>query len=218
MFKLIGLFIIILALALSIGAQIATERKIPNLRLMLAAEKTTWVAGQSALVRVKIENLTGHEVEVSSTIYFKLDNRKSVAEGPTMANGVFWSPVSLTKIYDKDATGCQNDLTQARVEVLKGTNIVSITPAKDTLLLRQDENKEFTFDLAGTCWNHSISSVYPNNNLFSLLREHTSRFTDTNKFKVYLEYHFQVVKLQPSETKTPVIHRLKSNEVEITIN
>lgn len=214
MFKSISLVAAILTLSFSACAQMQEKKEAPNLRLTLTTEKTTWLRYKPAPVRITIENLSEAKVELPSSIYFRLDNRKSEDEPETTAEGVFLSPVRLTKTYGEDATGCQSDLTQDRVGVLKGTDIVLITPSTGSLILQKGEKKEFNFDLARTCWNHSISSIYPNRNLFPLVGAHSSRFNGT-KYKVYFEMGFDAGMSKINGIEMPLVHNLSSNKVEI---
>jgi hypothetical protein len=215
MFKLTSVVLISLALTFSAGAKVQNLEEVPNLRLTLSIENTTWTKYEPVLVKITIENLSGNKVELPSSISFNLDNRTFASERVTMDNGVFWSPVSLTKTYGKDVAGCQSDLVENRVEVLKGTNIVSISPPKDSLMLTTGEKKEFSFDLTKTCWNHSISSVYPNSNLFSLVdTTPAAKHIGSNKYRVYFDMEFKAGTVDG----IPRNKRPRSNEVEIVVN
>jgi len=213
MFRSISLMVLFLALTCNASSQAQKKPGAPNLRLTLSMEKTIWLVYEPVPVKITVENLSGNKVQLPSSIYFKFDNRESESVRVTMSEGVFWSPVSLTKTYSKEVKGCEDDLIAERVEVLQDTNIVLISPPKDNLMLQKDEKKEFRFDLSKTCWNHSLSSIYPNGYLFSYVGA-------SRKYKVYFEMEFKVgsAKLAGSDTPINLNKRLKSNEVEIVFD
>lgn len=210
------LTVIVASLALSCAA-VARERgveKVPKLKLSLTAEKTSWRSGEDARVKVRIENASEGEASIPSVVNFTADNRSEVGGGlVTMGDGVFWSPVSLLKSYFARAGRCQNDLSPDRVETLKGTNIVSIRPAGERLTLKKGEVKEFDFDLAETCWGHSIAAFYPNGSLFSLAAKYGRK-----TYGVYFQMRFQTGTTKAGGLKVPTVEHLKSNAVEISID
>jgi hypothetical protein len=214
MLTLMAAFVALPALSCAVGAQGLEKAKVPTLNLTLTAEKTSWRAGEAARVKIKIENASGGETEIPSTVYFTADNRSVVGgSSVTMLDGVFWSPVSLLKSYDAPSARCRNDLSPDRVETLKGTNVVTIFPAKETLPLKKGEAKEFDFDLAGTCWGHSIAAFYPDDSLFSLAAKYKQK-----TYGLYFETEFDTGKTEVGGKSNPVVKDLKSNVVVITID
>jgi hypothetical protein len=207
--KLVTASVALLALVGVARAQEREYAEAPKLNLTLTAEKTAWRLGETAHVRIRIENATGGKIEIPSTIYFQADNRPSDDGRVTMSHGVFWSPVSLTQTYGGGAGVCRSDLTPERVEVLK-KKVVVIHPAKDALVLEKGDAKEFSFDLARTCWGHSIAAFYPSETIF----EATENY-GRNTYRVYFEMEFRK---QTSTRNDPRYHQLKSNAVEVTIN
>jgi hypothetical protein len=219
MSKLTGPAALILALTFCAGSRTHEETAVPNLRLTLSSEKKIWARNKPALVKVTIENLSEGSVEIPPGIDFQIDGGGTrSAFGITRANPVFWSPVSLTKIYSRNAAGCQNDLTEDRVKTVQGTNIVEIHPAKGGLTLGRGEAKKFSFNLAGICWNHEILSDYPRIDLFTLIKEHSEEFKNPNTYKVYFEIGFDAGSTKINGMDTPLFKTIRSNEVEIEID
>lgn len=201
-------FLVFSALTGFVFSQTKDESVLPNIRLRLSTEETLWETGKKAAVKIVVENLSEKAVSLPNGIHFTVtDGTQSAAV--TMREKVFWSPVSLTKIYEKINT-CQNDLTKERVSTPGDKNIIQISPSAQNFILKKGEKKEFSFNLAGTCWNHVLSSSYPYRNLFTL--------TGFGKFKVYFEMEFDAGEKEFKGIKYPAVEHVKSNEIEIIIN
>lgn len=206
------LALVLLAFCAPAAAARAQEREYaeaPNLKLTVTAEKTHWRQGAAAPVRVRIENATGGRMEVPSVIVFRADNRLDDGGRVTTSEGVLWSPVSLTKSYGVGAKSCQNDLSPQRVKNVKGV-VVEIHPDRGVIVLDKGGAKEFGFDLALTCWGHSISSFYPSSTVF----EAAERFKP-NSYRVYFSMQFPMRTGKPGDAR---YHQVKSNAVEVIIN
>src|ERR1700754_1307485 len=210
--QLMTAFVALLALACGAGAQSRRKAKVPKLTLTLTVGETGWRYKEAAPVKIRIENASEGEAKIPSAVYFTADNRGRTGGSVTKSEGVFWSSVSLLKTYAASGELCQNDLSPGRVEKLHGTEIVTIFPPKEKLTLKKGEAKEFDFDLAATCWNHSIGSMYPNRNIFSLAADYGRK-----TYTVYFEMEFQVGKTEAGSLKVPTLEHLKSNAVEISI-
>ncbi|HKG12816.1 MAG TPA: hypothetical protein VKB12_05735 [Pyrinomonadaceae bacterium] len=208
--KLVTVSVALTALAGVAGAQEREYAEPPELKLTQTVEKTFWRAGEPAHVRVRIENASGGSIEIPSNVSFMADNRSREDGWATTSHGVFWSPVSLTKTYSVRGSQCQNDLTPDRVKTPKGGKVVEIHPAKDKLTLGKGEAKEFSFDLAGTCWGHSIQAFYPDSTIFEAAGRYKS-----NSYRVYFLMQFRMRTGDPKDVRN---HQLKSNAVEVTIN
>ena len=213
MFKLMTASVALLALACVAGAQSRQKPKVPKLTLTLTVEKTVWRYKEAAPVKIRIENASEDEAKIPSAVYFTADNRSETGGIVTKSEGVFWSPVSLRKTYAASAELCQDDLSPGRVEKFHGTDIVTIFPPKEKLTLKKGEAKEFDFDLAAMCWNHSIGSMYPNRSIFSLAADYRRK-----TYTVYFEMEFQVGATEAGGLKVPTLEHLKSNAVEISID
>ncbi len=213
MFKSISLAATLLLLPFSASAQMQEKKEIPNLRLTLTTEKTTWSQKETAPVKVTIESLSEHTAQVPATIYFRLDGRARGDERMTKREAVFWSPVTVTNTYAEKATTCQNNLTKDSIQPIKDTNLVMIHPPSNNLYLRKGEKREFSFNLAGMCWNHSMSSVYPDQNIFQLARP----YFISASYKLYFELHFDGGMSEENGILTPITLNLKSNEVRVVI-
>lgn len=212
MFRILTAFVALLALACGAGAQSRQKAKVPKLSLTLTVEKTVWRYKEAAPVKVRIENESEGEAKIPSAVYFTADNRSETGGIVTKREGVFWSPVSLRKTYAAGAELCQDDLSPGRVEKFNGTDIVTIFPPKEKLTLKKGEAKEFDFDLAAMCWNHSIGSMYPNRSIFSLAADYRPK-----TYSVYFEMEFQTGTTKTGNIKVPTLEHLKSNAVEISI-
>lgn len=202
-------FVALLALACAAGAQEREYAEASGLRLTLAVEKGAWRPNEAATVKIKIENATGERIEIPSTISFRADNRANEKVMVTTSEGVFWSPVSLTGDYTGREGVCQNDLTPERVEVVK-KKVLVIHPAKDKLVIEKGEAKEFSFDLARTCWGHSIHAFYPSRTIFEAAKGYKP-----NQYRVYFQMQFR---MRTGDPKDPRYFHLKSNPVEIIID
>jgi hypothetical protein len=216
--SIIFLIITISTLKSCTFSQIKEQDEIPNIRLSLSTEKNTWKHGEPALVKVEIENLSKNMTTLSTSIYFTINDYARSKNSQTGANGPFWSPVSLTKHYDDKSDGCQNDLTKERVNNLGDTNLTAISPPTKSFILQNGEKKEFDVNLAATCWNHILSSVYPNQDIFSLIDERSTKSQDPKTYKVYFEVEFEVGRSEANGIKTPLVKRVKSNQIKIIID
>ena len=211
-YKLAPLYGLLCALAVNAGAQEREYADAPKLKLTVTVDQSVWRQGEAAPVRLRIENVSDGDIEMPSTASFLADNRARGDEDITTAHGVFSSPVSFTKVYAGRTRGCQDDLSPDRVERPKGGNVVVIHPARDRVMLAKGAAKEFTFDLAGTCWKHYILSFYADETIFAAAADYRP-----NTYRVYLLMQFRM-RPKPGGPEGPLFHQLKSNAVEVTIN
>jgi hypothetical protein len=183
-------------------SQTVPKNEILDVKLTLSIEKTNWFKDEKAVVKIAIENLSSNVVTLPTGItYFLTDG--AISKDVTMRNKFFWSPVSLSKTYDDKVKTCQNDLNKERV---KGG---SIYPSSETIILKAGEKKEYNFNLVGMCWNHLISSIYPDKNIFTLAK--------CGKFKLYSEMSFSNGFIEMSGMKIPLSKSIKSNEIDVEI-
>lgn len=203
MFKSTILFsLIILVSASYVFSQGSRGSKIPNLRLSLSAKEPLWETGKKAVVKIAVENLSDEIITFPDSIYFRItDGTRS--EAITTRERVFWSPARLTKTYEENKNGCEDDLG-------KELDTTIGFPPPQNFILQKGEKKEFNFNLAGTCWNHVLSSTYPNKDLFAL--------AVLGKYKVYFEIGFNVETYETNGMEIPLSKSIKSNEIEIIIN
>jgi hypothetical protein len=211
--NLAATLVALLALSCSAGAQGRVDAKVPKLTLTLTAEKTSWRAGEAVHVKIRIENASGQDVEIPSNVSFMADNRGPGGDHVTMSDGVFSSPVSLTKAYADHPAGCENDLSESRVRRVKGTNIVEIFPDSGELILKKGEAKEYAFDISSKCWHHYISAYYADSSIFPLAEKYKVK-----TYRVFFSMQFPAGTSNVGGVKTRLVTHLKSNAVEVEIN
>lgn len=154
--------LLILTLSFSALSQSVNKGSDSEIRSVLSTEKTVWDKNAPLIVKFSIENLSESAINISSSINFTLADK--TADSRIGRDGVS-APVSLTKTYDEKVNDCQNDLTKERF-----TKNGGILPVARDFFLAKGEKKEFSFDLSKICWNRLISSVYPNQNLFTVIK------------------------------------------------
>jgi hypothetical protein len=190
--------------------------ELPNISLMLEVENPTWRSSGPAVTTLTIQNNDTKKefLVLSPGIVFEFAERTIV--GPSMRDAVFWSPVSLTKTYEGDKTGCQSDLTKDRESYLKDSKIRVIKPSTYEIKLLKSEKKEFIIDLNTTCWQHAISSIYPNQLLFSMIGKYPP--FSGKKYKLHYKMYFRSGSVRHEGVEIPLSKNIRSNEVEITVN
>lgn len=183
-------------------SQAIQKNVIPEVKLTISFEKKVWVKDEPAIVKIAIENLSGNVITLPAGItYFLTDGATS--KDVTMRNKFFWSPVSFSKTYDDKVKPCQNDLNKEQVKRS------GIYPSSETISIISGEKKEYSFNLVGMCWNHLISSIYPDKNIFTLAK--------LGKFKLYSEMSFSNGFIEMSGMKIPLTKSIKSNEIDVEI-
>jgi len=207
----VAAFAILLLTTVLIG-QRAEIAKVPKVQLSLDAPVSVWKPTKPALTKVTVENIdTGlTSINLPTSVYFHVSGFPSPTNAFATSNSDLWSPVSLIKNYDSSAKSCQDDLSAERVAKDDKNGIVSIMPSPTNLALRKGEKKEFEFDLTRTCWDRSISSIYPSQDLFAIAR--------AGKYKVYFEMEFLIGEKNQDGMKIPISEHIRSNEIEIQIN
>jgi hypothetical protein len=184
-------------------SQTMPKNEIQEIKMTLSVEKNIWAKNEQAIVvKLSIENLSENTATLPAGVTYKLSDG-TTTNAMTMRNEVFWSPVSFSKNYDNQSQTCQNDLKK---EQIKGG---SIYPSSETINLKSGEKKEYSFNLVGMCWNHVMSSVYPNKSIFSLAK--------SGKFILYSEISFSNGSIEMSGMKIPLSKSIKSNEIDVEI-
>jgi hypothetical protein len=157
-------------------SQPADKSEAQKIKMTLEAEKNIWGKNSPSMVRITIENPSESAVTFTSSVLLML-----VAKTPDgrIDRDSFSAPLSLTKAYAEKTDVCQNDLTAERV-----VNGSILGPG--SIVLAKGEVRELSFDLAKLCWNRLISSVYPNQNLFPLVKagKYQLSFGKSNKVEI----------------------------------
>lgn len=178
---------------------------LPNLELTLSSEQANWTKDQPAVVSIKIKNSSSERAKIPSGLHFYLDNETSGNQG--MKKGAYYAPFSLKKKYLLNVRHCQSDLDEKNVR-RKGPAVI-ITRDTSDVYLNGNEGKEFQIDLAGLCWAHQISSVYPMSNLFSEAGPGNSMLYFSIRFVTGTEVY--------SGTRIPISKAIESNKLLINI-
>ncbi len=189
------------------GFSMVYGQGLPDIELTISSERTNWTKGAPAVVNIKIKNLSNERTEITSSLRFYLDDETSGKQGPTMKNGAYYVPFSFTKKYLSNAKHCQRDLDETNV-IREGPKVTMFRDMTD-VYLNGIEIKEFQVDLAGLCWAHQISSLYPMGNLFSEAKPGSSMLYFSIRFVTGMEEH--------AGTRIPISNAVESNRLRISI-
>jgi hypothetical protein len=192
--------VLFLTFILVVLVQNGTAQAIPKIKFVVAAEDSVWKRRGQAFVMVTLENLGDSRIEVPSRIDFHIENGSG-------NQGSYYAPFSLLKSYSEVANGCQNNLSNS--DVKRHGGVVGIFPDKRVFVLEGKGKKVLRVDLSGICWALSISSVYPDENVFKIAR--------TGRYTLHFEMEFTSGKMNVQGINLPLVKHVKSNEVEIEI-
>lgn len=175
--------IIGLAFPITLPAQAFVAQSTPPFAVTISTSTPDITNGRHNQVTIVISNQTNVTLSLSSRGDFWLIDTD--AKSGTRLDANFYAPVSFVKPYETDLKPCQDDLTPERVTTSRHGQVLSIRPPKAVVVFAPGEGRTFRFDLTQVCWNHRISSVYPNRELFELLADYPAL---TNK-SLSLSFH-----------------------------
>ncbi len=207
MSKVLKVELILTLFLLVCGVLPASGQDVPDIVLTIESEQTEWRKGSPAKVHIKIENISTKEVELLTRLRFRLDDGTRGNREPTMANGFYYSPFGLVKSYLPNTANCQNDLVNNNIKRENG--VVEIFVDKNNISLKAGEKKEFQVDLAGLCWGHQISSVYPMSDLFSEVKK--------GRYSLYFSIAFKVTAIDLRGSEALRSKSVESNKLTINI-
>jgi hypothetical protein len=115
---------------------------------------------KSAIATVRVENISGREIDLKSTCSFELlsTNKEAVARNHSVFGDSYWSPVDLS-------TAQPLKLNIIDPKALKKGVVVGRVP-EAVLHFTKDEVKTFKLDLTKLLWNASMGNDWPRWNLF----------------------------------------------------
>jgi hypothetical protein len=155
--------LILLAFQVLATAQSKSTYAPPQIKISIASDSAILTRGKPALVTVTIENISGAELELSSSGSFHLASmsKKARARNHQVFGDRYWSPVNLTdsapveiKIIDEEKL--KEELAAGRAP-------------KVSIQLAKCETKTLTVDLTKFLWNASMSSTWPTEPLFKFV-------------------------------------------------
>ena len=149
----------------------AAQQKITNPRplfkISIATDSTVLTRDKPALVTITIENISGAELELSSSCSIDLSSlsKEAQARKHQVIGDSYWAPVNLA-----DSTTNEIEITDE--DKLK-QGIVVGRARQVPIQFAKDETKTFTIDLTKVFWNASMSSAWPTEFLFKVVRKGT---------------------------------------------
>jgi hypothetical protein len=120
-----------------------------EIRCVLSIDKPAWERTGPALVRIRLENLTNRDLELTTIPTFYLSNQQVT----------YWSPTDIAR---------NKELSTQRQTLGKG-KVTSIRPVPLKVSVRKYSTAEFVVDAARTKWQQDILSVWPSLSLGTLL-------------------------------------------------
>jgi len=182
-------------------------QQVPNIALTISSEQDIWTKGLPVTVNIRIDNLSSEEVALPSGISFSLDDGTRGTDSPTMRNGAYYAPFSFHKDYSSNVGRCKSDLDETNVR--REGPIVTIFRDDIALKVRAGEKKGFQINLAGLCWAHQISSMYPMSELFSVAKK--------GHYTLYFSMRFRTGTEVRDGISIPISTSVKSNELRVNI-
>lgn len=149
----------------------------PLFKISITSDSTILTRDKPALVTVTIENISGAELELSSSgsLHLASLSKESLARKHQVVGDSYWSPVNLA-----DSTTTEIKITDE--DKLK-QGIVVGRAAQVPIQFSKDETKTFKIDLTKVFWNASMSSMWPTEFLFKVVRKGTYSLSVNMKHK-----------------------------------
>jgi hypothetical protein len=166
-----GTLLLVLACSLSPAAQV--EEKLPPhpanvIGCVITLDKADWSSNKPANVSGAIDNISDHELELGILPSLELKtHRVSAALGTYRAQEEsYWAPADLFE--DKP-------LETDRDEIKKG--VLAISPKALHLKLPRNGTAKFTLDASKLKWARTVSSIWPDQPLFTVVPSGTYDLT-----------------------------------------
>lgn len=182
-------------------------QRVPNIALTISAEHEIWTKGSPATVNISIENRSSEQVALPSDTSFRIDDGTRGEDSPTMRNGAYYAPFSFYKDYSSNVGRCKNDLDETNVK--REGPIITFYRDDTALDVRAGEKKAFRGNLAGLCWAHQISSIYPVSEVFSVAKK--------GGYTLYFLMRFRTGTKIQDGMSIPISTSIKSNELRVNI-
>ncbi len=202
MIKLLSFSILLILISAQVVSfQTVVKNSVPNINLSIAAENNIWKKDETSIVRISIENLSEDAVKLPENINFLLTE---VAFDGRIGKNNFSAPINLNKPYNEKTSICRSNFADIKAE----KNEMSF-------VLEKGETKEFTIDLSRMCWSRTISSAYPDKNLFEIVK--------SGKYTLSTGMGFDTGKIEKANfpksygTNFRIVNSTASNELEIEV-
>ena len=143
----------------------AQQTPAPLVKTSIAIDSTVLTRHKPALLTITIENISGGELELSSSGSFDLTNqsKESRTRKFEVVGDRYWGPVNIS-------TGTPKKLTIIDPEKQKQGVIVGQV-MQDSIHFAKDETKTFTVDLTKLLWSDAMHSMWPNETLFKVVQK-----------------------------------------------
>lgn len=143
------------------GTSIAQEYADPSqvIKPSLAVEFDTLVRQKPGIVKVKVQNISGRELDVKAICSFELLRlaEEAVARKHSVFGDSYWAPVKII--------AGKLSLNILDTKMLKKGVVVGRVP-EEVLHFTTGETKSFNIDLTKLFWNASMGNDWPRWNLF----------------------------------------------------
>lgn len=137
----------------------------PPIKTSITIDSTTLSKDKPVNVTITVENISGQEFDLNSSCSFDLKNlsKESLTRKYEVIGDRYWGPVNIS-------TGTRKELTIIDPEKQKQGITVGRVP-QESIHFAKDETKTFKVDLAQLLWNPVMSSIFPNETLFKVVRK-----------------------------------------------
>jgi hypothetical protein len=144
------------------GTSIAQKYADPSqiIKPSLTIEFDALVRQKPGIVKVKVQNISGRDVDVKAICSFELLSlaEEAVARKHSVFGDSYWAPVKIT-------TGTPLPLNILEPDMLKKGVVVGSVP-EEVLHFATGETKSFSTDLTKLFWNAQMGNDWPRWNLF----------------------------------------------------
>ena len=137
----------------------------PPIKTSITIDSTTLSKDKPVNVTISVENISGQDFDLTSSCSFDLKNlsKESLTRKHEVVGDRYYGPVNLS-------TGKPKELTIIDREKQKQGITVGRVPT-ESIHFAKDETKTFKVDLAQLLWNDIMSSMWPNETFFKVVRK-----------------------------------------------
>lgn len=137
----------------------------PPIKSSITIDSTTLSKDKPVNVTITVENLSGQEFDLTSSCSFDLKSlsKELLTRKYEVVGDRYWGPVNIS-------TGTRKELTIIDPQKQKQGITVGRIP-QESIHFAKDETKTFKVDLAQLLWNDIMSSLWPNETFFKVVRK-----------------------------------------------
>ena len=137
----------------------------PPIKTSITIDSTTLSKDKPVNVTITVENLSGREFDLTSSCSFDLKNlsKESLTRKHEVVGDRYYGPVNIS-------TGTPKELTIIDPVKQKQGITVGRVP-HESIHFAKDETKTFKVDLAQLLWNPIMSTIWPNETFFKVVRK-----------------------------------------------